>query len=419
MEIAVPQTTVSVCPGVETRVRIHISNPGDAAVPVRIGLARGRLSAWARAEPSVVSAGPGESTGVDLVFRPPATALPTSALQPFTVQVEDMRDGSVTARATGLLSVATPARLSAELALVRARRRRVELRLTVANATGTPLTVRVRPVVESVGEGTARPGAPADRAARKAARRAERRVTAKPIVLELPGGQDATARVVARPRRAFIGTRLPYVVTVRCSDAIADASEDVAAQWRAAERTTPTSGPGRSDPMTSGAAGVTSGLNVPADDEPAPPLATVTHAGLARPRLARPTATVLGLLLVAALTGGAVWLGREGELSDVVNRLRPGGGQAQQDPVRRPFVIVDVFQKRGADGGREIAEAAREDFNAGGMQVRVVDSLTSAELEDEATGFWVVLRDGFASVDAARAYCQQYRILAPNCQVVP
>jgi len=69
MEIVVPQTAVSVSPGVETRVRIQVANRGDAVVPVRIGLARGRVSAWAQAEPSVVSAGPGESTGVDLVFR--------------------------------------------------------------------------------------------------------------------------------------------------------------------------------------------------------------------------------------------------------------------------------------------------------------------------------------------------------------
>jgi hypothetical protein len=413
MEIAVPQTAVSVSPGVETRVRIQISNPGDAAVPVRIGLARGRLATWAQAEPSVVSAGPGESTGVDLVFRPPATALPTSALQPFTVQVEDMRDGSVTARATGLLTVATPARVSAGLAVVRARRRRVELRLTLTNATATPLTVRVRPVVESVGEATARPGAPQDRATRKAARRAERRVTAKPIVVDLPGERDATARIIARPRRAFVGTRLPYVVTVRCSDAIADAAEDVAAQLKASEL-----GLGAADRTTGGAAGVASGLAGPADDEPAPPLVTVTHAGVARPRLARPTATVIGLLLVAALTGGAVWLGREGQLPDLVNRLRPGGGQAQEDPVSRPYVMVEVFQK-DSNGARERAEATREDFNNAGMQVRVVDSEESEELFDGATGFWVVLRDGFASADAARAYCQQYRVVAPNCQVVP
>ena len=51
--------------------------------------------------------------------------------------------------------------------------------------------------------------------------------------------------------------------------------------------------------------------------------------------------------------------------------------------------------------------------------MRVVDSLTSDELEDGDTGYWVLLRDGFASAEAADVYCKQYKVIAPDCQVVP
>jgi hypothetical protein len=411
MEIAVPQTAVEVSPGVETRVRIQVSNTGDAAVPVRIGLARGRLATWALAEPPVVSAGPGESTGVDLVFRPPATATPASTLQPFTVQAEDMRDGSVRARATGLLAVSTPATLTAALTVTRSRRRRTELRLTLTNTGDSALTVRIRPAVESVGDGPDR-GAPQDRAARKAARKAAKRITARPAVLDVAAGQEATARIRAKPRRAFIGTRLPFVVKVRC----VDAADDVAAELKAAQfppSTLTAAGLTASDQP---APGVASSLAALAGDEPAPPLATVTHAGVARPRLARATATVIGLLLVGSLTGGAVYLGREGDLPEL-GRLLPGS-RTPKDPVSLPYAMVGVVPKSGGDRGLAEAEAIRDDLNSAGMQVRVVDSTTSQILFDGPTGLWVVLRDGFVSPEAVVAYCDQYKILAPDCQVV-
>jgi hypothetical protein len=400
-EIVVPQTAVEVSPGVETRVRIQVSNRGDAAVPVRIGLARGRVSTWAQAEPSVVSAGPGESTGVDLVFRPPTTATPASTLQPFTVQAEDMRDGSVRARATGLLAVCTPATLTAALTVTRSRRRRTELRLTLTNTGESAMTVRVRPAVESVGDGPDRGAAPRDRAARKAARKAAKRITAKPAVLDLAAGQESTTRIVAKPRRAVIGTKLPFVVRVRC----VDAADDVAAELTAVKF--PDSALTASDPGPAALAG----------DEPAPPLATVTHAGVARPRLARATATVIGLLLVGTLTGGAVYLGREGDLPQL-GQLVPGGPRTPKDPVSVPFALVDVYPKVGGNGGKAVAEAARDKLNTAGMQVRVVDSTASQVLFDGPTGYWVVLRDGFISPEAVKAYCDQYSPVAPNCQVV-
>jgi hypothetical protein len=80
--------------------------------------------------------------------------------------------------------------------------------------------------------------------------------------------------------------------------------------------------------------------------------------------------------------------------------------------------MVGVFPKTGGNGGLADAEAARDDLNGAGMQVRVVDSTTSQILFDGPTGLWVVLRDGFVSAEAVDAYCDQYAILAPGCQVV-
>ena len=54
---------------------------------------------------------------------------------------------------------------------------------------------------------------------------------------------------------------------------------------------------------------------------------------------------------------------------------------------------------------------------ADGMPVRLVDSLGSDVLADEGTGFWVLLQDGFASAQAAQAFCTQWRVVAPKCQV--
>src|SRR5688500_18360048 len=153
VEITVPRSTVIVSPGVETRVRIQVSNNGDERMPVRIGVVRGRVAGWAQAEPAVVAAGPGESTSVDLVFRPPASMTPQATLQPFTVQAEDLRDGFVAARATGLLAVSVPPTLTAALEVSRVRRRTVTVAVTVTNSGSSAVTLGVRPRLDMVGEG--------------------------------------------------------------------------------------------------------------------------------------------------------------------------------------------------------------------------------------------------------------------------
>jgi hypothetical protein len=365
VEIVVPRSTVTVSPGAETRVRIQISNNGDERTPVRIGVVRGRAAAWAQAEPAVVAAGPGESTSVDLVFRPPASVVPQTTLQPFTVQAEDLRDGAVAARATGLLAVSTPDTLSARLEVTRTRRRTVTVTVTVENSGSSSVTLGVRPVLEMVGETPSKGKAP-------------RRATARPSLLAVAAGGSGESVVTGRPKRAMFGARRPYVLTVRCVD-VADES----------------------------AAAVDEG-------DPPTPLATVTHAGVARARMSRPTATVIGLLLVGSLTAGGVWVARTGVLPERFTTAGGLIGKPPKDPVTLPYALVDVFPL----SSRGPAEATRDRLNTAGMNVRVVDSRESGLIADGAEGFHVLIRDGFTSPEAVKAYCDQYTVLAPNCQVV-
>ena len=51
------------------------------------------------------------------------------------------------------------------------------------------------------------------------------------------------------------------------------------------------------------------------------------------------------------------------------------------------------------------------------MPVKLVDSLTSDVLADQGAGFWVLLQDGFPTVEAAQAYCTQWKLVAPKCAV--
>ena len=80
-------------------------------------------------------------------------------------------------------------------------------------------------------------------------------------------------------------------------------------------------------------------------------------------------------------------------------------------------MLVEVFPRRGADGGKAAAEAQQAKLAAAGMPVKLVDSLASEVLADQGTGFWVLLQDGFATIEAAQAFCTQWRTVAPRCAV--
>jgi hypothetical protein len=225
------------------------------------------------------------------------------------------------------------------------------------------------------------------------------KVVVTPKVVDVPGDGSATATVRVRPRRAVIGTATPFALSVACTDAAAP--------------------------------------------HEMPPLATISAAGTAKPRMRRGPARVLGiaLLLVATaatlvLTGTVDML--TGERWQPLRRnaaatspstaqpgvAQPGAAQPGTDVsrpdtvVRRPYALVEVFAKDGA-AGRAAAEAARARLAAAGMPVRLVDSTATDQVADGPTGLWVLLQDGMPTVDAVRAYCDRYRPVAPKCEVVP
>ena len=71
-----------------------------------------------------------------------------------------------------------------------------------------------------------------------------------------------------------------------------------------------------------------------------------------------------------------------------------------------------------APADRAAAEATLAQLTAVGLPVRLVDSKTSDEIADGTNGFWVVLRDGFASAAEADDFCARYQGVTPQCEVV-
>jgi hypothetical protein len=196
VEIAVPQTPVVLTPGDETRVRIEVCNRSVSPMSVRLSVARSRAGAWSHAEPPTLDLAAGDCDSAEVVFRPPANVLPTSALQPFTVQAEDLRYGVVTGRATGLLGVGVPQPLTAALT----RESDTALCLSVTNRGEAPVTLRLDTRLDPP--------------------RGD--VRAEPTVLDVPRGETASARIRVRPPARLVGAPVPYSVVVSGLDTAAD-----------------------------------------------------------------------------------------------------------------------------------------------------------------------------------------------------
>ncbi|MFI7601333.1 hypothetical protein [Actinoplanes sp. NPDC049681] len=200
-------------------------------------------------------------------------------------------------------------------------------------------------------------------------------VEAQPAAARLDAGETVTASVRARPKRPLTGTPKPYAVVVSVHDAL--------------------------DP-----------------DRPA--LFTATGTGSRRPRVTSWMAGTVAIVLALAATAAVALSGVRMPLPGHRKAAKPppsAPAPTAAVPVRRPYALVEVFPHRGADGGRAVAEAAQTRLTGAGMPVRLVDSLTSDVLADDGSGFWVLLQDGFTSVDAAQSYCGEWRRVAPQCTV--
>lgn len=190
--------------------------------------------------------------------------------------------------------------------------------------------------------------------------------TATPDTVELAAGASVSATVRARPRRPLLGAPTTYATVLTLHGA----------------------------------------------DEA--PLAQLSAEAALKPWLpTRLTAVVSALVLLGGTT--ALVLYRTGFAIPGLS-ARPA---TSAPPFKRPYVLVEVFPHRGADGGRGAAEAAQQQLRTAGMTVRLVDSLSTDQLDDAGGGgFWVLLQDGFADATQAKAYCDRFRAIAPKCREI-
>jgi hypothetical protein len=199
-------------------------------------------------------------------------------------------------------------------------------------------------------------------------------VAVEPGTVRLEPRGSVTAVVRARPRRPLLGTPRPYVVAVAVTDA---------------------------------------------NDPDRPALLTVTGTGTRRPRITNRMAGVAAIVTALAATAAVALSGVRLPLPGRTRATPPGSAAPAPAVVTvgRPYALIDVFPQRGDDGGWVAAEAARSRLAGAGMPVKLVDSLTSDVLADGGGGFWVLLQDGFATADAAQAFCARWKVVAPKCAV--
>jgi hypothetical protein len=191
---------------------------------------------------------------------------------------------------------------------------------------------------------------------------------AEPATVDLDPGRTATARVTAHPRRRLVGGPAAYGVRVTGCDR-ATGGEVVTV---------------RADATAPARAGV-------------------------------PLAVVLLLVLLAA-GAAAAWLA--GLRLPDRGTAAPAPAATTGGDVRRPYVMVDAYPQLDPSV-RARADASLARLSAAGLQVRLVDSRQSDELADGASGFWVILRDGFGSVEEANQFCTGNQGVTPRCEVVP
>jgi hypothetical protein len=192
VEIRIPPQPVALTPGAAGAVTVELTSLADRDLRVRLSVAASRAGAWAHGEPPTVSVPAGGTQTVEIAVRPPATAAPTAGLLPFTVQADDSDTGTLLGRATGLVSVAAPARLAASLFRTDAGPP-ARFTFTVRNP-GERLAVTIAAQVHPPGG----------------------RVRISPDTVDLAKGGSAAAHVEVRPPALFMGGSIPYVVSVSC-----------------------------------------------------------------------------------------------------------------------------------------------------------------------------------------------------------
>jgi hypothetical protein len=196
-------------------------------------------------------------------------------------------------------------------------------------------------------------------------------VDVEPDTVDIEPGRTATARVTTRPQRRLVGAPTSYSVSVIGHDG------------------------------SGGAAGRQ---------------VVTVRAGAAAP--AR-TGLLAVLAMIALLLFAGFLAVRFGDLRLPFRGATPSPapGATATGEVRRPYVMVDSYPQLDPSY-RTKAETSLSRLAAAGLPVRLIDSMRSDEIADGTNGFWVVLRDGFSSVEEANQFCARYRGVTPRCEVV-
>jgi hypothetical protein len=355
VEVTLPSTPVALAPGVPTRVPVELSNPFGPEVTVRVVLARGRAAGWAVGEPVGATIEPGGTATVELVLQAPADQPPSAALVPFSVAAQEWSTGEPAGFGTGLLTVALPVPVTGAMIKRAGQAHVYDLRLV--NESNRPAGVRISTKLDPP-LGTA---------------------TVEPAAAQLEPGGSVMVAIKAKPARPPFGGPKPYAVVVAVNDAA---------------------------------------------DLDRPPLLSEVGTGVRRPRVANWAAATIAIVVALGATA-AVFLsgvhlpaiGRNRTQATAPAPVSAAVPTVAPVTITKPYALVDVLVQRGADNGQAAAEAERAKLAAQGMPVRLVDSRASDVLAGTGPGFWVLLQDGFTTVDAATAFCTQWRSVAPKCRV--
>jgi hypothetical protein len=190
----VAPSSVSVAPGDEQRVVLHVRNGGDIVDSYRLTVV-GEAVDWVTVEPGTLSLYPGTEGTATLSFRPPRSSAVRAGELPYGVRVLPSERPGEAVVPEGRVEVLPFHELEAEVVPAeRKRRLRARFQVRVANRGNTPVTVllAVEETSEEVGHALSTG------------------------TLTLEPGEETYAGLTVRPRKPlWFGTGVPHPFAVR------------------------------------------------------------------------------------------------------------------------------------------------------------------------------------------------------------
>jgi hypothetical protein len=183
------ESSVTVVPGAEERVAVHVLNSGDTVEEVRFEVA-GDCAAWATVEPAGLSLYPGRSGAAMLTLRPPRGPEVPAGETPFGVRVVPTSEASETVVPEGTVTVTPFTEVAGELVPRGSHSSwRGRHKVAIDNTGNVPATV-----VLTGQQGTERA-----------------RLAFEPAELEIPPGQAKFGELTVRPaNRVWRGSPITH-----------------------------------------------------------------------------------------------------------------------------------------------------------------------------------------------------------------